>query len=482
MKKMYFMRMAAITMVACFTAFTAKVAAFSGTGSGVMEDPYVITTAEQLVEINDAPTAYYELGANIDLTDYISANSPTAGWMPLTPSASGAPFFSGTFDGKGYAITGLWMERPDLVGAGLFGRAEGEAIFQNLAIKTITPGIIGFEQVGGLLGAINAASDYGSDITIQNCCFEGDVAGRRAVGGLFGYNYKGILTLLNSYAGGTVIIQHIADGTNKVEAVGGLVGSGWNANTVNIINCYATNTVIAIAETGDYGENVGGLIGMQGNSGTVGNPSDAAKLALAKITIENSVAINPAVTSNGTAGRVHRIGGWIKGGATSTLTNNLALAVMETKDINGNVPIVSDDAGADGLDVSTDALRLRSTFEETLSFDFMSSWMESETAYPFPVLQTIRAENLPTDMPENLEPIFGGNKIAVQQAGKALILFDSSSKTVKIGNMPAGTEALVLDLTGRLVTSTTKSEIDLSGLSSGMYIVKVNSQSVKILK
>jgi hypothetical protein len=493
MKKIVFFRMTTIAMMVCFTAFTAEVAAFSGTGSGVMEDPYVITTAEQLVEINVAPAAYYELGANIDLTDYIEQNWPTDGWMPLSPS--GGSIFSGTLDGQGYAITGLWINRPTMVCAGLFGVVNaGTATFRNLAIKTTADGVYGFKQVGGLLGGVSSSANDGTTITIENCSFEGDVSGRRAVGAFIGYSYKGVINLQNCFAGGSVTIKHVSDGDNeKVEAVGGLIGAGWNTNTVNIINCYATNTVIAIADEGttDTGENVGGLIGMQGTSGTVGNPpsntaqGEKDKLKAAKIKIENSVAINPSVTSNGTANRVHRIGGWIKslpipGLTNSTLTNNKSLAVMEVADVNGDVSIVSDGAGADGEDVSADDLKKRSTFESDLSFDFSVAWAESGNAYPFPVLQAIRAENRPTAVPSNLTALFTTSGIVIQQAAKTNILFDASTNLLKIGEQ--GAKVTIFDSLGRLVIGATKSEIDLSGLSSGMYIVKVNDQSVKILK
>ena len=39
-------------------------------GSGTANDPYVILTAQDLQDINNDLTAYYQLGANINLTGF----------------------------------------------------------------------------------------------------------------------------------------------------------------------------------------------------------------------------------------------------------------------------------------------------------------------------------------------------------------------------------------------------------------------------
>ena len=74
--------------------------AFTGTGSGTEADPYIITNAEQLQQMNDDRTAHYALGNNIDA-------SATAGWdgdKGFGPIGTVSDPFTGSLDGRGYVI------------------------------------------------------------------------------------------------------------------------------------------------------------------------------------------------------------------------------------------------------------------------------------------------------------------------------------------------------------------------------------------
>ena len=83
--------------------FTMQVSAFSGNGSGNAESPYLITKAVELDEVRDNLTAHYRLMNNIDLTDWITQNSPVKGWEPING-------FKGSLDGNGFVISGFWIE------------------------------------------------------------------------------------------------------------------------------------------------------------------------------------------------------------------------------------------------------------------------------------------------------------------------------------------------------------------------------------
>ncbi len=115
---------------------------FSG-GSGTPEDPYRISTADDLWEmaalLNDKETyaayksASYQLTADIDLGGKTKWN-PMGGEMTV---------FSGTFDGNGHTISGLYIDyRKPLTGTalqkvGLFGYVQ-DAVIQNLTIHNAT--------------------------------------------------------------------------------------------------------------------------------------------------------------------------------------------------------------------------------------------------------------------------------------------------------------------------------------------------------
>ncbi|MBA7656028.1 hypothetical protein ES703_63941 [subsurface metagenome] len=51
-----------------FLVIVSVAEAFSGTGSGTAQDPYIITNVDQLQEMKDDLSAWYELGNDIDAT------------------------------------------------------------------------------------------------------------------------------------------------------------------------------------------------------------------------------------------------------------------------------------------------------------------------------------------------------------------------------------------------------------------------------
>ena len=84
---------------------------FAG-GSGTLEDPYLIQTAEQLNAVRKGPTNHYKLIADIDLSKW-------GNWVPIGCTAAygfmerwdkaekGAFSFSGSLDGDGHVISGM---------------------------------------------------------------------------------------------------------------------------------------------------------------------------------------------------------------------------------------------------------------------------------------------------------------------------------------------------------------------------------------
>jgi len=169
---------------------------------------------------------------------YKELASPTAnggtGWQPIgfpTPHGSTAYVgFSGTFDGQGYEIHDLFINRPDEDWVGLFGETYG-AFISDTGVVNVT--VIGAEYIGGLV-AVNEG-------TLSNCYCSGKVTGNKDVGGLVGVNNHG--TVYNSYFTGNVI------GNLQV---GGLAGR----NNGTVSDSYSTGNV-----TGE--SHVGGLAGCQ---------------------------------------------------------------------------------------------------------------------------------------------------------------------------------------------------------------------------
>ena len=161
---------------------------------------------------------------------YDELASPTAnqgrGWQPIGVWPD--PFV-GSFDGQGFEIRDLYIDREGEDNAGLFSFLETGAVIVGLAL--IEADVTGDMYVGGLVGHIH-------DGSVSNCHSTGSVTGHTHVGGLAGES-GGIVT--NTYSTASV---------SGVYEVGGLIGQ--NHGTVS--RSYATGSVIGT----DY---VGGLVG-----------------------------------------------------------------------------------------------------------------------------------------------------------------------------------------------------------------------------
>ncbi len=334
-------------------------------GSGTIGKPYVICNAEQLNTmrsfLNDN-TKYFKLKNDIDLTAWIAANNPANGWEPIGTDTNP---FKGHFDGNGFAVKGLWMNRGN--STGLFGYVnDAVAEIKNLGVEIGPNGVTGGYNTGGLAGTIYAG-------TISGCYTMGGLINSYAnvVGGLIGYNVYG--TIKESFASvdviatasgfganvgglvgynqlGTISDSYASSSVNAVGATGGLVGK----NAAAISSCYASGTII-------NGWFAGGLVG--DNDGG---------------TIKNSVAANPSV-AGGWIGRI--LGGT---GSFGTLTNVYALSSMNTTGGSLN-------SSNQGTAKSQTELQTQSTYTG-LGWNFASTtnttgiweiWKPEPNSYPF---------------------------------------------------------------------------------------------------
>jgi hypothetical protein len=211
--------------------------AFSG-GSGMEEDPYIISSASDLaqlsVNVNGNDTVamsysgvYFELSGDIDLAGKL--------WTPIGCTAHTFPYdrpFSGIFNGNTKIIKNVTVDQPDLINAGLFGETVG-ALIKNLGVTDCD--IEGKGCVGGIIGMADEST------SIHNCFTTGTVTATAALdeskyngadaGGLVGYYGNAKQTIDGCYS--------TADVTARVNA-GGLVRYCINAR---IINSYATGSV-----------------------------------------------------------------------------------------------------------------------------------------------------------------------------------------------------------------------------------------------
>lgn len=250
-------------LLTCLLTLSSAVA-FAFSGSGTETDPYLIKTADDLYMIRMTPDAYYQLQNNIDLSAWIEENYPTAGWAPIGTSSKP---FTGIFDGNGFAISNLYINRASDYN-GLFGYAKNATI-KNL---TINCNITGGGRTGAIIGSCASA-------TLSNCKVEGEVQGANRTGGLIGDGSTGTYDIQDctftgnvnggQYTGGfvgyvatlTVTKCSVKGDVNGEQYTGGICGS---ANKLVVTNSSINGQI----EGEEY---IGGISGNGGALTATGN-------------------------------------------------------------------------------------------------------------------------------------------------------------------------------------------------------------------
>jgi len=265
-------------------SFTTEEGTFAG-GNGLPENPYQIQTADQLAAVSEYMDKHFVLTADIYLYAYGEEYDDGAGWLPIGNYDNS---FTGSFDGNGHTITGLYINRPDTYYVGIFGCTGADAEISNLRlldVNVVGDGYVGAlvgENHGTITGSCAAGSVEGSDYvgglvgrngevatcSIIDCYSAVNVVGAESVGGLAGGNEG---TITGSYATGDVVGEGY---------IGGLTGGSGTDYRCTITDSYATGNV-----TGTY--NVGGLTGQNFNCD-----------------IENSYATGSVTGSNNVGGLV----------------------------------------------------------------------------------------------------------------------------------------------------------------------------------
>jgi hypothetical protein len=246
-----------VIFVLCVLSLTWPVQAKYGGGSGTAENPYLITTAEQMNTIGAEPNdwdKHFKLVADIDLKDF--------GGSSFNLIGSDSHPFKGVFDGNGrtisnltYVITGneeltddAWIAR-----FGLFRYIyDPNAVIKDLGL--VNPDLRPastcqkrVQDVGALVGTLGSGS-------ISNCYVEGgQVQGERLVGGLAGWNSGTISDCNTTGTVGPAEERLPASGNaslDRREFFGGLVG----VNRGEISSSHAIGEV-----SGE--RKVGGLVG-----------------------------------------------------------------------------------------------------------------------------------------------------------------------------------------------------------------------------
>lgn len=217
-------------------------------GYGTLAQPYIISTPTDVQTLSDLVYSgdwdagiHYEQINNIDI-------SASTGWntgLGMKPIGDVVGFF-GTYDGAGYNISNVFMDRTNDVG--FFGAMAGTATDLHLLNVNIT----GTQRTGGLVGHCAGAA-------LTDCSVTGVVTGDIVVGGFMAYNSAVLgssATVSRCKSDCTVVSTGVAVDYNT----GGFVGS-LDTNYITMTECEAHGTV---AGAGD----VGGFVGMVNSGGS----------------------------------------------------------------------------------------------------------------------------------------------------------------------------------------------------------------------
>ena len=298
MKKKFLTFLLALCLVMALvpmTAFAEETPSFGG-GTGTQEDPWLITSQEDLIalaeflnsgnaETFDTENAgvgnchgyYFKQTADIDLTGVT--------WEPI--GYSGSYYFAGNYDGGGHSITNAVstgkVDPDGFATAGIFGWVAFGSV-ENLHVKNanfVATGQNNYSYVGGIEGVC-----YGS--SIKNCSVvNSSLESRRnnnnnCAGSIVGYS-----------TGGT--FEKCAAENNQIRTMaygGGFVGEvdddpDYGVGNSTFTNCYTANCSIS-SKTDD-------VQGVSLVGGFAGEMTDS------RLTIQNSYVYQTTLSTEGTA-------------------------------------------------------------------------------------------------------------------------------------------------------------------------------------
>lgn len=218
-------------------------------GDGTADNPYQISNVYELDLLSrstDDWASHFILINDIDASETETWNNGT-GFHPIGDFTSGSRQqipFSGNFDGQGYSIKNLFINREDNY-VGLFGCTQ-KANILNLRLENAT--ITGQESTGGIVGRMF------SGYMLENCHVTGTVTGTDAVGAIAG-SFSGSMMETDDYIN---LCSAQATISGNI-LVGGIVGtlSAYTKMENSVAECTISGT-----------EKVGGLAGtLAGYSG-----------------------------------------------------------------------------------------------------------------------------------------------------------------------------------------------------------------------
>ena len=238
----------------------------------------------------------YELTADLDFNTDTSTDAGGAividsgddywnggsGWDPIGSDGSASERYNAVFEGNGYTISNLFIDRPSASDVGFFGSTGASSEVRRIGLEGVN--VTGGENVGGLVGG-----PYG---VIMYSYSTGSVAGDDSAGGLVGYisggsdiraSYSNAVVSADDYAGGLagfntgrIIASYATGAVTGKEAIGGLVGDNTGGR---ITASYATGAVTGNTDAGGLVGTGGGVTNSYWDTATSGQGGSGGGVA-----------------------------------------------------------------------------------------------------------------------------------------------------------------------------------------------------------
>ncbi len=238
-----------------------------------------IKTWQELQNMRDNLKGIYYLANDITLPTPGNDKFPQEGFEPIGHDTDpndrafrGTPF-TGSFNGNGYTIRNLSIQRPDEYFVGLFGRVKDGRII-NVCLENVN--ILGSRSVGGIVGSNHGGTVSGAVIggpensVVKNLGeYTGGLAGWSSHGGtVTGFVNMKVVGSDNVYPGRNQNPNSNDIGKSTGGRIGGLVGAlGGDKSGGSTVRGYALGEVTYTHTEGGHAYWVGGLVGI--NWGTV---------------------------------------------------------------------------------------------------------------------------------------------------------------------------------------------------------------------
>uniref|UniRef100_UPI004057B7FE GLUG motif-containing protein n=1 Tax=Candidatus Electrothrix sp. TaxID=2170559 RepID=UPI004057B7FE len=406
-------------------------------------DPEVaITSCEELQDINNNLAGNYYLANDIDCAGFYFDNA-NLGFMPIGDADTP---FTGKFDGQGFTISNVVINRPSMNYVGVFGYAgirngATDVVISDVNLTGIE--ITGNSHVGGLFGQLY-------DGTIENINTEGTVRGNVVLGGLGGDAVSSSISHASS--SGSVIMNNPTGNTSQIfyggliggnerseiscsssdaevtgnYRVGGLVGN----NSGTITNSFATGAVEGFYRVGGLaGENVSGEISDCFATGSVTGFSGSHELGGLVGLQYGSAAIKRSYATGKVSKGIRTMGGIL--GLKLNGTCSDTYWDVETSEISG------DACGSGSVGLTTHEMQNQSTY---FDWDFGDTW----TMNGYPVLQCGADDNTDpiADAGEN-QSVVQGEEVCFDGSGSSDADNDELSYSWSLTEWPAGSSAVL---------------------------------------